>query len=338
MSNTESDPAERVICDGPHDGSTDGVTDRPGADLELLEPREVPLGGPRSMLVRRALPGKHRRMVGAWCFADAYGPDRVRMEVPPHPHIGLQTVSWLVEGEVHHRDSLGSDAMVRPGQLYLMTAGRGIAHSEMSPADATGTLHGAQLWVALPGRDRSTEPAFESHAHLPRMERGGAVITVMIGELLGKRSPATAYTPLVGAELALSPGGMVTIPVRTDFEHAVLALADGVEVGGRPVQPGAMAYAAPGTRELTIRTAGGSTTSLLLGGAPFEEELVMWWNFVGRSHEDIAQARATWQQERGADRTSRPRFGIVQGHDGRTLPAPELPRLTLRPRPRHRDA
>jgi redox-sensitive bicupin YhaK (pirin superfamily) len=333
MSNTETHPSEQVIGDG---------VGAPTGGLEVLEPREVPLGGPRAMMVRRALPGKNRRMVGAWCFVDTYGPEDTRMVVPPHPHTGLQTVSWLVAGEVRHRDSLDSDVLIRPGQLNLMTAGAGIAHSEVSPSDATGPLHGVQLWVALPDGDRTVAPAFESHAELPRVRHDEADVTVLIGELLGARSPATTYTPIVGAEVALASGTSCAMPLRRDFEHGVLALTDGLAVDGTPVPTGHLAYAAPGTSSVHVAFDGGNgderATALLLGGRPFEEALVMWWNFVGRSHDEIADARTTWQAEREAPEDERPRFGLVPGHDGFTLPAPELPNATLRARPRHRDS
>ena len=334
MSNTERHPSEQVI------GERVGVASAGG--LEVLEPREVPLGGPRAMMVRRALPGKDRRMVGAWCFVDTYGPEDTRMVVPPHPHTGLQTVSWLVAGEVRHRDSLDSDVLIRPGQLNLMTAGAGIAHSEVSPTGATGALHGVQLWVALPAAHRGVAPAFESHRELPRVRHDGADVTVLIGELLGARSPATAYTPIVGAEVALDPGSTCGLPLRGDFEHGVLALTGGLAVDGTPVPAGHLAYASTGTSSVRLTAGAGSAdetvTALLLGGPPFEEALVMWWNFVGRSHDEIAEARATWQAEREAPEDERPTFGLVAGHEGFTLPAPELPNATLRARPRHRDA
>ena len=142
----------------------------PAVGVEIMTPRDVPLGGPRAMRVRRTLPQRERSLIGAWCFVDHYGPDEVAdsggMVVPPHPHTGLQTVSWLFTGEVEHRDSAGHHAMVRPGEVNLMTAGRGISHSEVSPP-STSTLHGAQLWVALPDSARHTDPGFAHHAPKP---------------------------------------------------------------------------------------------------------------------------------------------------------------------------
>ena len=167
MSNLERSPRE-MACGGRATVAVDPVR-------EVLVGRPVALGGPRGMTVTRTLPNRGRRMVGAWCFVDYYGPDDVSdspgMQVAPHPHTGLQTVSWLVEGEVLHRDSVGSVQLVRPGQLNLMTAGHGISHSEQSPADRSPVLHGVQLWTALPDHDRDVRPHFEHHPDLPVAHR-----------------------------------------------------------------------------------------------------------------------------------------------------------------------
>ncbi|MFF1799174.1 pirin family protein, partial [Kitasatospora sp. NPDC058263] len=177
-----------------------------GPVRELLTGRQVPLG--ESTVVRRLLPNLGRRMVGAWCFVDHYGPDDIAdepgMQVPPHPHMGLQTVSWLHQGEVLHRDSLGSLQTVRPYELGLMTSGRAISHSEESPRAHARFLEGAQLWVALPDAHRHTAPAFEHHADLPVVTAPGLRGTVILGSLDTATSPGTAYTPLVGADLALT--------------------------------------------------------------------------------------------------------------------------------------
>lgn len=179
MSNLEQRPEERP-CGGK-------VADGPSPSPTLLEPREVPLGGPRAMTVRRTLPHKQIRTVGAWCFLDHYGPDHNRMSVPPHPHIGLQTVSWLLAGEVEHRDSVGSVQRILPGELNVMTAGHGIAHSEYAVSDPSVAMHGVQLWVALPAEYRDRAPAFEHHSDLPVVEGGGLRATVMVGEFAGER-------------------------------------------------------------------------------------------------------------------------------------------------------
>ncbi|WP_254811240.1 pirin family protein [Streptomyces cavourensis] len=296
---------------------------------ELLSPRRVPLG--ESTEVRRLLPNLGRRMVGAWAFVDHYGPDDIAdepgMQVPPHPHMGLQTVSWLHDGEVLHRDSLGSLQTVRPRELGLMTSGRAISHSEESPRPHARFLHGAQLWVALPDAHRHVEPHFQHHADLPAVTAPGLTATVILGELDGAASPGTAYTPIVGADLALAEGAKARLPLDPDFEYAVLSMSGEAEVDGVPVLPGSMLYLGCGRRELPLRALSDAGL-MLLGGEPFEEEIVMFWNFIGRSHEEIARAREEWMAGE--------RFGEVKGYDGDRLAAPELPPVALKPRGRVR--
>ncbi|MES9559105.1 MULTISPECIES: pirin family protein [unclassified Streptomyces] len=296
---------------------------------ELLTPRHVRLG--ESTEVRRLLPNLGRRMVGAWAFVDHYGPDDIAgepgMQVPPHPHMGLQTVSWLHDGEVLHRDSLGSLRTIRPRELGLMTSGRAISHSEESPRSHARLLHGAQLWVALPDAHRHVEPHFQHHTVLPTVSAPGLTATLILGELDGTASPGTAYTPIVGADLALTAGAEARLPLVPDFEYAVLAMSGRADVDGVPVLPGSMLYLGCGRTELPLR---GDTDAglMLLGGEPFEEEIVMWWNFIGRSQEEIEEARRGWMQSS--------RFGEVKGYDGDRLPAPELPPVALKPRGRVR--
>ncbi|GIH22898.1 hypothetical protein Aph01nite_12080 [Acrocarpospora phusangensis] len=313
MSNLDQEPQEDVC----------GAEGAPGPAFELLTGRDVVLGGPRAMRVTRTLPTRGRRMVGAWCFLDAYGPEEAVMRVPPHPHTGLQTVSWLVEGEVLHRDSVGSEQVIKPGQLNLMTSGRGIAHSEES---GRGVLHGAQLWVALPGDHRFAGPHFEHHADLPVLEwPDGSAVTVIMGELAGLTSPAQTYTPLTGAEIVVISS--LSLPLRTDLEYAVIMLSGAAEIEGGTLEPGPLLYLGAGREELSIRALEPSRL-LLLGGEPFQEEIVMWWNFVGRSHEDIVKFREDWEAGHG--------FGEVRGFDGASLRAPVLPGTTLKPRGRER--
>ncbi len=317
MSNTDAAPAE-VAC-------------APSTFAGVLHPRDVPLGGPRAIRVRRTLPQRERSLIGAWCFADHYGPHDVRggpgMDVPPHPHTGLQTVSWLFSGEVEHRDSAGVHAMVRPGELNLMTAGAGISHSEVSTS-ATTVLHGAQLWVALPDADRDTDRDFAHFAPQPH-SLGNASLRVFLGELADARSPVHTFTPLLGAQLDLDPRAELTLDVDHTFEHGVLLDRGDVEVAGIALDVAALAFQAAGRDHLHIVNRGdGPARVLVLGGTPFPEQLVMWWNFVGRSHDDIATYRRQWED--GDDR-----FGSVAGYRGATsrLPAPALPNATLRPRP-----
>ncbi|NEB37278.1 pirin family protein [Streptomyces sp. SID14515] len=296
---------------------------------ELLAPRRVQLG--EGTEVRRLLPNLGRRMVGAWAFVDHYGPDDIAdepgMQVPPHPHMGLQTVSWLHDGEVLHRDSLGSLQTVRPRELGLMTSGRAISHSEESPKEHARLLHGAQLWVALPDAHRNVEPHFQHHTDLPVVTAPGLAATVILGELDGAASPGTAYTPIVGADVTLTVGAEARLPLDPDFEYAVLSMSGEAEVDGVPVLPGSMLYLGCGRTELPLRAVSDAGL-MLLGGEPFEEELVMFWNWIGRSHEEIAQAREDWMNG--------DRFGEVKGYDGAPIPAPQLPSGPLKARGRVR--
>lgn len=293
----------------------------------LLPGHDVPLG--RYTTVRRLLPQRPRRMVGAWCFVDHFGPDDVTdrpgMQIAPHPHTGLQTVTWLVEGEVLHRDSLGSEQSITPGGLNLMTSGRGIAHSEQSLPGHPAGMHGLQLWVALPEHARHGEPRFAHHAALPVLP-GAAAVTVVVGELAGQRSPAEVHTPLVGAEVVFADPGTVELPLRPGFEHAVLVMSGSARVAGTDLAPGALLYLGLGRSVLTL-DAPAPARLFLLGGEPFTEPLVMWWNFVGRSHEEIVEATADWTAGR--------RFGRVRGCAADPLPAPAMPTVRLKGRDRH---
>jgi redox-sensitive bicupin YhaK (pirin superfamily) len=296
--------------------------------VEVLQARDVPLGGPRAMTVRRTLPQRARTLIGAWCFADHYGPDDVTrtggMDVAPHPHTGLQTVSWLFSGEIEHRDSLGTHALVRPGELNLMTGGHGISHSEVSTPGTT-VLHGVQLWVALPGEHRATGRAFAHH--VPRPVRvDGAGLRVFLGSLAGGTSPVRTFTPLLGAEITLDPRAVVPLAVDPAFEHGVLVDRGELRVAGAPLQRTRLGYVHPGITTLTLANDSDEPArAVLLGGPPFPEEIVMWWNFVGRSHEDIVRAREDWEAHSD-------RFGTVHGYAGDRLPAPALPHVTITPR------
>jgi redox-sensitive bicupin YhaK (pirin superfamily) len=293
----------------------------------LLPGHDVPLG--RYTTVRRLLPQRQRRMVGAWCFVDHFGPDDVArrpgMEVPPHPHTGLQTVTWLLDGEILHRDSLGNVQPIRPGQLNVMTSGRGIAHSERSPATHPPLMHGVQLWVALPDPARAGAPGFAHHAALPGWRDGDLDVTLLVGEMAGERSPAVVHTPLVGAQLQARGPRVAALPLRREFEYAMLAMSGAADVDGIPLTPGALLYLGAGRDTVRLSAAPG-TRLMLLGGAPFDEPLVMWWNFVGQSHEEIAAAREDWMAGR--------RFGTVADDAAPPLPAPALPTTRLKARDR----
>ncbi|MFJ9825014.1 pirin family protein [Streptomyces sp. NPDC101160] len=297
-------------------------------EVEILTARDVPLGGPRAMTVRRTLPQRSRTLIGAWCFADHYGPDRVAdsggMDVAPHPHTGLQTVSWLFSGEIEHRDSLGTHAFVRPGELNLMTGGHGIAHTEVSTPDTT-VLHGVQLWVALPDEHRHAPRDFQHHAPKP-LRVDGADIRVFLGTLAGDASPVRTFTPLLGAELLIDPGASVTLDVDPAFEHGLLVDQGDVRLDGTLLRPAELGYAGTGRTTLTLANDSAERArAVLLGGTPFEEEIIMWWNFIGRSHEDIVEAREEWEKASA-------RFGEVEGYPGDRLPAPALPNARIAPR------
>lgn len=343
MTNLELRPAEEVCPPAPADGGT-------GPCVQVWPAREVPLGGVRAIQVSRTLPQRGLPTVGAWCFLDSFGPDRVAMSVLPHAHTGLQTVTWPLQGTIRHRDSVGSDVLVRPGELNIMTAGRGVSHSEFAvlpgPRPGAGTAmplplqRGLQLWVALPDAERHRAPSFEQHRNLPQLTGPGFTATVMVGNLAGVNSPATMYSPIVGADVHC--GGQLSLPLDSGFDHAVLVLDGGLVIDGQEIPPGPLGYLGSGRSSLAL-TALPGTRFILLGGTPFEEELLMWWNFVGRTHADVEQARRDWEAQADlpdADAAAA-RFGLVPGHGpdagaetGR-IPAPPLPGVPLRPRRRN---
>lgn len=332
--------------------------------IEILEPRDVPLGGLRAMNVRRTLPQRSRSLIGAWCFLDHYGPDDVTlsggMNVPAHPHIGLQTASWLFSGEIEHRDSAGFHAFVRPGELNLMTAGRGISHSERSTS-ATTTLHGAQLWIALPDRARAAEKTLE-HYVPPVLQGTGWTAQVFLGTLLGHTSSVRTHTPLVGAEIRLQHGTELILDLEAWHEHGVLLDAGSISLhsdsgsAAPPTQllPNQLAFIPHGIDSLRLTAGENGARLLFIGGEPFGEDLVMWWNFVGRDHADIIQARTDWQAELAAQGVAdvaaaarlreaaesdsvvaaTDRFGLPDSEPDPPLAAPPAPIARLLPRQR----
>jgi redox-sensitive bicupin YhaK (pirin superfamily) len=283
--------------------------------LQALPGRLTDLAG---LPIRRLLPRNQRRLVGPWCFLDAYGPidfsSGKPMDVAPHPHIGLQTVSWLLDGEVVHHDSLGLEGTAGPGILNLMTAGRGIAHAEETPPGSVGRLRGVQLWVALPEASRETAPAFESHRALPLVELDGGNATVILGSLAGARSPATAFSPIVAADLRGDRGARLRLSLDPDFEHALVPLKGGCGLDGQLLVVDTLYYLGCGRRDVVLAGEPGPFRALLIGGAPFGETVLMWWNFVARTTEEIVAAREDWETGR--------RFGEVRAYDGPRVPAP----------------
>jgi redox-sensitive bicupin YhaK (pirin superfamily) len=292
-------------------------------NVERLESQRAVVG--EGFEIRRALPNRHRRMVGAWCFLDHAGPADYAagngLTVGPHPHIGLQTFSWLIEGTILHTDSLGYRQWIHPGQVNLMTAGRGISHAEESPGDVAGRFQLAQLWIALPKPESEREPSFHHYPDLPRLDRGGFGITVLAGEFAGETAPAQVFTPLVGLDLAADGGAATALPLDPEFEYGVLTLEGEARVGGEPLAPGTLLYFAPGRDSLAIESPAPSRL-LLIGGRPFGEEILLWWNFVARSVEEMETATRDWLEG--------DRFGQVHGARGAPLVAPEIRGLRLR--------
>ncbi len=281
--------------------------------LDIVAAREATVG---TMPVRRALPRRLHRTVGAWCFADHMGPVAITaqhgVDIAPHPHIGLHTVTWLLQGELLHRDSLGSEQVIRPGQLNLMTAGHGVAHSEERTGRYAGSLEGIQLWVAQPEHTRHGPPAFEHHAQLPDVSLAGGHARVLIGELLGSSSPARHDTELVGLDLDLHQA--TTLEVRPDFEYALVVLRGALDLGGQLLTPGHLGYLGTGMQELALGVPV-ATRAMLLGGVPLGEPLMMAWNFVARTADETGAARDDWNDPA----TRLKRFGRVDS------PLPPIP-------------
>ncbi|MDH4258953.1 MAG: pirin family protein [Gammaproteobacteria bacterium] len=285
--------------------------------MERLEAHRAVIGD--GFEIRRAVPNRHCRMIGAWCFLDHAGPVRYKpgkgLNIGPHPHIGLQTFTWMIEGEVLHRDSLGCVQLIRPGQVNLMTAGRGISHSEESPLGRTGRFHSTQLWIALPDAERHREPDFHHYPALPVIDRGGFRVTVLAGTCDGEISPARVYTPLVGLDIATRGRAQCTLPLNPSFEHAALTLEGAPDLNGDLLEPGTLLYLGTGHGSLELNSPAKSRV-LVIGGVPFGEEILLWWNFVARTPAEMEAARRDWIEGE--------RFGQVHGASGKPLIAPEL--------------
>ena len=298
-----------------------GATD---ARVESYPNRELTLG---SLAIVRALPVKDRRLVGPWCFLDRFGPLTFSggkpMDVAPHPHIGLQTVTWLLHGEVVHDDSLGYESVLRPGGVNVMTSGDGIAHAEQTPAENSGRLNGVQLWVALPDDHRHIPATFEHVAEVPTLESAAGRIQVFAGTLHGQTSPAVHFSGLLGADVEVGPGHTLELPLQRHFEHAFLVLTGDAALDGQPLEERLLYYVGSTRSEAHVSSRGGCRI-LLIGGPPFPEQILMWWNFVARTQDEIAQARADWEDRR--------RFGDVTAYSGPRLSAPSLVRFA-RPNP-----
>ena len=289
-------------------------------DVEVVQGRAAEVGG---VPVLRHLPTRQLRTVGAWCFADEMGPIALTpdsgMDVGPHPHTGLQTVTWLFDGEVVHRDSLGSEELIRPGEVNLMTAGRGVVHAEES-ARRHGRLHGMQLWIAQPEQTRHGDADFAHHTELPIVESRAATMTVFAGDLGGVMAPTRHGTALVGADVRMS-ADTLSLALRPDHEYCLVLVDGPVVADGHPVQPGRVAWLGRGRDSLELSAPEGARM-LLLGGEPLPEPVFMWWNFVARTRDEVALMYRAW-------RDGDARFGEVSTALAR-IPAPVPPWEPLR--------
>ena len=301
--------------------------------LQRLPTRLADVGG---IPIHRAIPQRALRKVGAWCFLDHAGPAEPPppgMQVGPHPHIGLQTFTWMIEGEVLHRDSLGNEQIIRPGQVNLMTAGRGIAHSEESQ---TVHVHAAQLWIALPDSHRHIEPRFQHYPDLPKTKIGDFDATVLAGEALGMTAPAQVHTPLMSVDLHASgqaSPAKVQFPLRADFEHAVMSLSGQVMVEGETLPEQELIYLPAGRESVNIECSPDSRL-LIIGGEPMDEAILLWWNFVARTTEEMQEAQAQWEAEAATDAETidgKPRrFGPPVASALKSLHSPSLEGVVLK--------
>jgi len=285
----------------------------------LIVPRARDLGG---FEVRRALPSPKRQMVGPFIFFDQMGPaeflETGGIDVRPHPHIGLATVTYLFEGEVHHRDSLGSDMIIRPGELNWMTAGSGIVHSEREDPEwktKQRKLFGIQSWVALPKHAEETAPAFEhvGRADLPVLEDRGARVRVIAGEMYGARAPVATASETIYADVSLEAGRSLPVDALHE-ERALYTVGGTVEIAGETFEAGQLLVFKPGDR-ITVTAAGSDPARfLILGGEPMDGPRYIWWNFVSSSKERIEQAKDDWK---------RMRFDTVPGDAEDFIPLPQ---------------
>jgi len=277
---------------GPVQPVDAAVEQGPLARIDVREGRATTVGG---VPISRVLPTKGRRTVGPWCFVDLILPpdfeDPHPLEVGPHPHTGLATVTWLLEGEALHTDSLGSEQPIRPGQLNLMSAGNGIAHAELG---TTQGIHGVQMWLAQPEETRHGESSFEHIPELPVASFATGEAKVMIGELDGQRSPARVDWGAVGLDVDLRGRG-IEIPADPGYEHAVIPIDRRLKVDEAIVEPGWLALIPAGVEVIPVEAHTSNARFLVLGGEPLGEPIEMWWNFVARSKDEITEAWRSWQ-------------------------------------------
>jgi redox-sensitive bicupin YhaK (pirin superfamily) len=286
--------------------------------IELMViPNAKDIGG---FQVRRALPTAKRRLVGPFIFFDRMGPAILRagqaLDVRPHPHIGLSTVTYLFDGKIRHRDSLGTEMVIQPGDVNLMTAGRGIVHSERTPEELRGTpmsISGLQTWLALPDGKEEVAPVFENTAalRLPEIGTEGIGGRVVIGDFAGLRSPVKTASDTLYADLRLAPGAKVKIPADAE-ERAIYTLEGDVSISGDRFPAERLLVFRPGD-EIVVSSEGGAHF-MLFGGASLGSQRYIWWNFVSSSKERIEQAKEEWKTGR---------FDIVPGDEEEFIPLPE---------------
>lgn len=285
--------------------------------------QEVPLRRAeigQGTVIKRALPSRHKRMIGAWCFLDHAGPvsfpQGEGLDVGPHPHIGLQTFTWMIEGTLMHTDSIGSKQLIRPKQVNLMTAGQGISHTEVAPEQETH-MHAAQLWIALPDAKRNMPSRFDHYPELPVVSRDGVEFTVLVGEFLETRSPVEVHSPLLALDLTAAETVRTRLQLNPAFEYGFMALEGTAHINQHELNEDNMVVLEPGLQDIEIELHQGARV-LLLGGEPFESAILLWWNFVGRTQDELSEARDQWVNQD-------PRFGSIPDYNGPRLEAPALP-------------
>ncbi|MGX9606760.1 pirin family protein [Acinetobacter sp. T63] len=285
--------------------------------------QEVPLRRAeigQGTVIKRALPSRHKRMIGAWCFLDHAGPVSFPqgdgLDVGPHPHIGLQTFTWMIEGTLMHTDSIGSKQLIRPKQVNLMTAGQGISHTEVAPEQETH-MHAAQLWIALPDAKRNMPSRFDHYPELPVVSRDGVEFTVLVGEFLETRSPVEVHSPLLALDLTAAETVRTRLQLNPAFEYGFMALEGTAHINQHELNEDNMVVLEPGLQDIEIELHQGARV-LLLGGEPFESAILLWWNFVGRTQDELSEARDQWVNQD-------PRFGSIPDYNGPRLEAPALP-------------
>lgn len=274
----------------------------------------------RGTVIKRALPSRQKRMIGAWCFLDHAGPVTFPqgdgLDVGPHPHIGLQTFTWMIEGTMMHTDSIGSKQLIRPKQVNLMTAGYGISHTEVAP-DTETRMHAAQLWIALPDDKINMAPQFDHYPVLPVVEKDNIEFTVLVGEFMDTVSPVQVHTELLGIDVFAKEQTKTRIPLNPKFEYGFMALEGDAIVNGHDLNSDNMVVLEPGISQIEVELPKGSRL-LLIGGEPFESPILLWWNLVGRTQEELKTATEQWINQDA-------RFGTIPDYDGPRLEAPAFP-------------